>query len=133
MQSYVVRTKRFKSGDEEKLRYYGVPVTSGQIDEEYLAKEICEQSSLSEPDVVATILSLKRLIRKHLKNGYTVKLKGIGVFSVSACSEGFETPEQCTDSTVKAQRVCFKADDYLRGVLPEIKYQKVNRAKTKKP
>jgi len=131
MQSYVVRTKRFKSGDEEKLRYYGVPVVSGQIDEEYLAKEICERGSLTEPDVLATIFALKQLIRKHLKDGYSVKLKGIGLFSVSASSEGADTPEECTPAKVKAQRVCFKADDYLRGVLPEIKYEKVNRAKTK--
>lgn len=132
MQSYVVRTKKFKSGDEYKMRYYGVPVTSGQIDDEYLAKEISERSSLTEPDVLAAIASLKVLMRKYLKHGNTVRLKGIGLFSVSASSQGFDTPEECTDSTVKAQRICFKADDYLRGVLPEIKYQKVNRGSTKR-
>lgn len=67
MQSYVVRTKKYKSGDEMKLRYYGVPVTSGQIDDEYLAKEISERSSLTEPDVLAAIASLKVLMRKYLK------------------------------------------------------------------
>ncbi|NDV65349.1 HU family DNA-binding protein [Bacteroides sp. 224] len=129
MQSYVVRPKVDKSGAEEKTRYYGVPIISGQVDEELLATEICHRSSLTEADVLASIHSLKELIRQHLKNGDSVKLKGIGTFSVSASSEGCETPEECTPSKVKAQRVCFRADNYLRGVLEDIKYVKSGREK----
>lgn len=131
MQLYVVRSKIDKSGTEEKTLYYGVPVISGQIDEEYLAAEICERCSLTEADVLATICALKGCIQKHLEYGQSVKLKGIGTFSVSATSEGVETPQECTPSKVKAQRVCFRADNDMRGVLYRIKYQKSNRGKTK--
>lgn len=129
MQLYVVRPKVDKTGEEEKKSYYGVPVSSGQITEEDLAKEVCEQSSLTEADVISAIYSLKRLMHKHLKNGYHVRLKGIGTFSVSATSEGFDAPEACTPAQVKAKRVCFKADNEMRGVLEQIKYKKSEREK----
>ncbi|NDV65372.1 HU family DNA-binding protein [Bacteroides sp. 224] len=127
MQTYVVRPKIDKSGAKEKTLYYGVPIISGQVDEELLAAEICHRSSLTEADVLAAIHSLKDLIQEHLQHGNSVKLKGIGTFSVSASSEGCETPEACTPAKVKAQRVCFRADNHLRGVLHKIKYIKSNR------
>jgi len=131
MQLYVVRPKLDKSGKEEKIRYYGVPIISGQVDEEDLAAEICHRCSLTEADVLASISALKGLIQHHLEWGQSVKLKGIGTFSVSASSDGFETPEECTPAEVKAQRVCFRADNDMRSVISRIKYQKVNRKKTK--
>ena len=38
--AYVVRPKVDKSGETEKIRYYGVPVTSGQVSTEQLATYI---------------------------------------------------------------------------------------------
>lgn len=131
MQSYVVRSKVDKSGKEEKVRYYGTPVTSGQVTEADLAVEVTERCSLTTPDVLAAVSVLGSLIGEHLKMGETIKLTGIGTFSISASSDGFDTPEECTPATVKAKRVCFKADKGLRKVLGEMKYKKSNRAKTK--
>lgn len=129
--SYVVRKKLDKSGEQTITRYYGIPVTYGQIDEDYLAREICSRCSLTEGDVLAAVSALSDAMQKHLSNGCTVSLKGIGLFSVSASSKGCDTPEACTPAKVKAQRVCFKADPWMRSILPEIKYKRVNRKKTK--
>lgn len=131
MQLYVVRPKVDKSGKEEKVRYYGTPITSCQVTENELAVEVTERCSLTAPDVLAAVSVLGSLINEHLQKGETVKLSGIGTFSVSASSDGFDTPEECTPATVKAKRVCFKADNGLRKVLSEMKYKKSNREKTK--
>lgn len=131
MQLYVVRSKVDKTGEEEKVRYYGVPVVSGQVTEEHLAAEICERASLTRGDVLAVISALSDSMQNHLSNGYTVSLKGIGIFSVSASSEGVDEPEKCTPAKVKAQRICFKADNSLRSILENIKYKLTNRKKTK--
>lgn len=111
------------------MRYYGVPVLSGQVTSDEMAVEICERSSLTEADVIAAIHSLKRLIQEYLSYGKSVRLEGIGTFYVSASSKACETPEECTPAKVKAQRVCFTADRELRSVLPKIKYRKVNRGR----
>lgn len=129
--NYVVRKKIDKSSGQTITRYYGVPITRGQIDEDYLAHEICAQCSLTESDVLAAVSALSDVMQRHLKQGNTVSLKGIGLFTVSAGSEGCETEKECTPSKVKAQRICFKADRTMRSILPEIKYKKVNKKKTK--
>ncbi|NDV65729.1 HU family DNA-binding protein [Bacteroides sp. 224] len=131
MQSYVVRSKIDKSKKEERKLYYAVPVTSGQVDADQLAQEICVRCSLSSPDVLAAIRALSEVMQEHLSTGNTVYLKGIGLFSVSASSPGFETPQEVTPAKVKAQRICFKADNALRSILERIKYKFCERAKKK--
>lgn len=132
MPLYVVRSKVDKSKEEEKKRYYAVPVTSGQVDADYLAREISERCTLTSPDVLATISALSEVIQNHLQIGNTVYLKGIGLFSVSASSPGFDTPEEVTPAKVKAQRICFKADNTMKGILEKMKYKFSERAKKKK-
>lgn len=123
MAKYVVRKKKSVIGEKEKTLYYGVPVSSGVIDLEYIAKEICARSSLTEEDVIAAISAVARRTQHHLAKGDSVNLKGFGLFTVSASSEGCATPEECTPAKVKPQRVCFKADSYMRTTLANIKYE----------
>lgn len=132
MQLYVVRPKVDKSNKDEKVLYYGVPITSGQVDADFLAREICERCSLTSADVLATISALSEVMQHHLSIGNTVYLKGIGLFSVSASSPGFATAKECTPAKVKAQRICFKADNTFRGILERMKYKFCERAKKKK-
>ncbi len=127
MQLYIVRRKVFKSGDEEKEKYYGIPVTSQKVTEDDLAREISIRTSLTEPDVLAAVSALAQCIHEHLEEGDTVSLKGIGTFAVSGTSEGCDTPEECTPAKMKAQRVYFKADKWLRAVLEKIKYKRTER------
>lgn len=129
MQSYVVRSKVNKNEEKVKLLYYGVPVLTGQVTQEDLATEMCERTALEEGDALSAFHTLRRLMQKHLSQGKSVRLEGIGTFYVSASSEGCETPEACTPAKVKAKRVCFTADKELRSILPEIKYEQVNRPK----
>lgn len=131
MAKYVVRSKKDKSGEKEKTLYYGIPVSSGVIDLDYIAKEISVRSSLTEEDVIAAVSAVARLTRKHLATGDSVNLKGFGMFTVSASSEGCLTPEECTPSKVKPQRVCFKADSHMRMTLAEIKYEPREAKKSK--
>jgi len=131
MSLYVVRQKVDKSGEKEKVRYHGVPVSSGQVGMDELARNICERCSLTEADVYAAVIALADVMQTYLMKGNTVHLKDIGLFSISAGSEGYEKPDECTPSKVVAQRVCFKADKEMRSILPQIKYQRANREATK--
>ena len=127
MAKYVVRKKKNSIGKEEKMLYYGVPVSSGVIDLNYIAEEASVRSSLTPEDVIAAISSVSRLMREHLASGDTVNLNGLGIFTVSASSEGCQTPEECTPAKVKPLRVCYKADAEMRRVLAEIKYERKER------
>ncbi len=129
---YVVRKKLDLTKEEKQVRYCAVPVTSGQIDIHELAATICERCSLTRADVLATVSALSDVMQQRLRDGHTVKLDGIGIFSVSASSEAMERREQCTPSKVKAKRVCFKADKEMRLILNEIEYVNRDRFNTKK-
>lgn len=127
MAKYVVRTKKSVMGNREKGLYYGVPVGSGVIDLDYIAAEASVRSSFPPEDVIAAVGTVARLMRKHLAMGDSVTLPGLGIFTVSASSEGCQTPEECTPAKVKPMRVCYRANPEMRRVLAEIKYEKRER------
>ena len=60
--AYVVRPKVDKSGETEKIRYYGVPVTSGQVSTEQLATCISTRCTLSRGEILAAIIEIGREI-----------------------------------------------------------------------
>lgn len=121
---YVVRPKLDKSGEEEKIRYYGVPVTSGQITTAKLAERIAERCSLSKGDVLAAVCMMGELVLESLRSGYTVDLEDLGSLYLSAGSEGYEDPVKCTPRRVKARRICFKMSPSMRKEMKFIKFER---------
>ena len=80
--AYVVRPKVDKSGETEKIRYYGVPVTSGQVSTEQLATCISTRCTLSRGEILAAIIEIGREIQFQLDMGYTINLHGIGTLFI---------------------------------------------------
>ena len=77
--AYVVRPKVDKSGETEKIRYYGVPVTSGQVSTEQLATYISTRCTFSRGEILAAIIEIGREIQFQLDMGYTINLHGMKV------------------------------------------------------
>mgnify|MGYP000391058023 FL=1 len=90
---YVVRQKLDKTGAEDKVRYYGVPVTRGRVSTKKLADLVADRCSLSRGDVFASVCEIGGMILELLKDGHSVELDGLGDFYLSAGSEGFEDPK----------------------------------------
>lgn len=124
MALYTVKKKTDKSSDDEKVLYYAVPSSSSLKDIHELAEEISQDCSLTPGDVLSAVSALSVCLERHVLNGNSVKLPGIGVFSLAVSSPGFDTPEECTPSKVVAKRICFKADKKLRNKLPCVKFKK---------
>ena len=111
--NYSIRKKVDKTKKEVKELYYAVPVavqSRGGINEVELAEDIHDQSSLSAGDVLSALEQLPNIIARHLKDGRTVTIRGLGTFYPALSSEGFETPEECTPNKVRLTRICFRAD-----------------------
>ena len=121
---YVVREKLDKTGEEEKVRYYGVPVTCGRISTSRLATMVADRCSLSRGDVLAAVCELGSEICERLKEGYSVEMEELGDFYLSAGSEGFEHAEDCTPHRVKARRVCFRMAPQLRKSMRSVKFER---------
>src|SRR5665647_1010439 len=110
---YVVKTKRSGVG-EKALKHYAIPVRSGEISTRQLAEELSERCTLTETDIRATLIGLSKMIEEYLHKGFSVRLDDLGRFTLSATSEGYEVPEDCTASKVKAKKICFMADKRLK-------------------
>jgi predicted histone-like DNA-binding protein len=119
---YRVRKKR-SDISSNNTKYHAVPIYSGEISTRQLAKDLALISSLSEGDVLSTLCGLSPLIERYLHDGHTVRLDGLGLLSVSASSEGFSEPEECTPRRVKAKKICFRADVELKKQLKDIRFE----------
>ena len=122
--AYVVRPKVDKSGETEKIRYYGVPVTSGQVSTEQLATYISTRRTFSRGEILAAIIEIGREIQFQLDMGYTINLHGIGTLFLSAGSEGYENPKDCTPHRVKAKRLCIKANPEMKKFIKRLKFER---------
>jgi predicted histone-like DNA-binding protein len=126
------RVKRKRSSITDKtFKYHAVPIYSGEITTRQLARDLARISSLSEGDVLATLVGLSGLVGKYLHEGHKVRLEGLGLLSVSASSEGFDTPDDCTPRRVKPKKICFRAATDLKANLKNIRFEREKKDNTK--
>jgi predicted histone-like DNA-binding protein len=121
---YRVKTKTDKIGEAQEPKYYAVPVSRGTVNIRTLSERIAQRSSMSRGDVYGVIMGLTPLIEEYLHEGYSVKIDELGIFSLSATSKGFDTPEECTPHRVKAKKICFRADKRLKKELKWVKFER---------
>ncbi len=124
---YAVKKNIDKSGGADNVQYYATSISSGIVSTKELADILTQRSSLTAGDVVSTLIGLSELVQEKLQQGYKVRLDGIGILSLSVTSDGYDTPEGCTPSRVRAKRVCFRADTDLKKSLKKIKFRRADR------
>lgn len=74
--------------DGEKLWHLSLVKMRDVIVTQTLAEQIAEKSSLSAGDVHNVIRNLMSTMRMYLLNSYTVKLEGLGTFTMIAQTRG---------------------------------------------
>jgi predicted histone-like DNA-binding protein len=121
---YRVKTKPDNISKRETPRYYAIPVRAGIIDLKGIATKLAARSSLSEGDVYSTIAGMVSVIEDGLHDGYSVRVDGLGIFTLSASSEGYDNPEDCTPHRVKARKICYRADPALKKNLKSVKFKR---------
>lgn len=120
---YRVKTK-CSALKEKEIKYYAVPIRNEKVHIDYLAEELSHRCSLSKGDILSTLSGLVDLMEEHLHNGDSVYLDNLGIFTLSATSDGFNTPEECTPSKVRAQKICFRADNKLKKNLQFVQFER---------
>ncbi|MDR0789712.1 MAG: HU family DNA-binding protein [Bacteroidales bacterium] len=111
---YKVKKKKTSLSGELQYKFYASPKASGTINTDQVAKEIEDATTFTKSDVLGAIAALTAVIERRIKNGYSVKLNGLGTFSLSVTSEGFTDAAKCTPHKVKAGKICLRADSKLK-------------------
>ncbi len=122
---YSITKKTFvdKTGVEQ-TKFYPNSVAVGLYTTEDMARDISEASSFTEADMIGALRGMSDIIITKLKLGYNVKLDGVGIFSLSLTSEGFNSAEECKPSRIKVRKITFKADRKLKKEMIGLKFYK---------
>lgn len=120
---YRMQRKADRIGKKDP-KYYAIGLNDKVVDLNDLAGEIAQKNTLTRGDILATVVSLCEAMDRHLAEGEAVRIDGLGIFSISATSDGFENPEECTPSKVRAHRLCYLPDVERKKLLPHIKFER---------
>ena len=100
---------------EEPGKYYPQLLTMGKsVDEELIAYQVKELSSLSKGDIQSVITNFLDVVRTNLYAGHSVNIRNFGIFSMSANTEGSDTKAECTAKKIKSMRINFRASKSIR-------------------
>lgn len=97
------------ASEDGKKKWYPRLFKKGTVDTMELAVEIAERSSLTPGDVYNVIQNLFSSMRLHLLNSETVRLEGLGSFTVKAHSDGngVDDPEEVTSKQINYLTIQF--------------------------
>lgn len=105
-------------------KFYAAAVSNGDVDLETLAGMISYQSTLTDSDCYAVLLSLEHNIIKELEQGRIVRLGHLGNFQVGLSSTGKETAAEVTSNDITNNRILFRPGKKLRVMLGRLSYRK---------
>jgi predicted histone-like DNA-binding protein len=96
-------------------KYYPQLVTMGRrMTKEKIIYMMKDKSSLSAGDIESVTTNFIDIIGNSLLEGYSVHIPRLGLFSLSAKSEGSYTEELCTPKKIKSIHVNFRPAANLR-------------------
>jgi predicted histone-like DNA-binding protein len=111
---YIISRKKFKDKNAQtQEKFYATGILSGNVETKEVAKLIQQATSLTEADIYGALMALSQVLCNQLKQGKSVKLDGIGTFSLSLTSKPSSTAANVPHKSVKVSKICFKADRTL--------------------
>lgn len=105
-------------------KHYALVEPTGTTDIDGLSAIISNQSTGSRPDVYLVIMGLLDAINQELADGRRVQLGKLGTFSLSVTSEGKETSQEVTASSIKKARIIYRPGAETRAMLKTLQYEK---------
>lgn len=102
--------------DGERLFYPRLVKIRRAVDTDELAEMIAEKSSLTPGDVHSVVRNLMSVMRSKLLNGRSVRLNGLGTFTIIARAggQGVKTAEEVSSAQIKGLR-CRFTPEYKRS------------------
>jgi len=136
---FKARQSTLKSKDGKKkwfpvLMKFGKPVSLLEM-----AEEVAEKSSLTPGDTLSVSQNLMRVMSRHLMNSRSVRLDGLGTFTVIAKARGtgVDKEEDVNSGQINGLRIRFtpeytrnKAQGTTRAMFAKLEYAKWGESKS---
>ena len=98
-----------------KLWHLNLMKAGGTVATQQLAEVIAEKSSLTAGDVQNVVRNLMSVMREYLLNSRSVRLDGLGTFTMKACTrgKGVESADKVSPNQITALK-CRFTPEYTR-------------------
>jgi predicted histone-like DNA-binding protein len=106
-------------------KFHAHPVHGREVSLENLTKSIEKTSTVSGADIRAVLYAMVEEAVGGLEDGRIIRLGDLGSLRISLSSEGKDTAEEVTPSTVKKASVIFTPGKKLQEMLRNIKFTKI--------
>ena len=111
--------------DRTEKKFYALAQKTGDTRMDELCDEIVQISALSKSDVYGVLYALLEVLPRHLTNGRSVHLEGLGSFRISLRSSTEDSEDDVDVHSIKGARVLFTTGKDLKKALSNLKYRKV--------
>ena len=107
-------------------KWYAIKANTGRVNLEQMSSDITEFCSLSEPDVLAVIRALLKLMPRYIKDGKIIEMGSLGNLRLNFSSTGHATEEEVSGSSIYRPRLSFYANSKLQETLNNLKFSKID-------
>lgn len=121
--------KRAKPGKKSSdgMVYYPYPNNRKKYTLEDLVQSISSKSTLSSPDIHATVIALIDEIIDHTGSGDIVDIEDLGTFKLNLKSELQDSEEDVSAKCIKGNHLVFIPSTFIKKRLKYIKYRKARK------
>lgn len=107
---------------ELETTYYPRATKTGEIDLDELAEQISNDTTVTQADCYAVIISLVSAVSKELENGKIVRVGHLGSFQISVKGTGSATKEEVSPKNVKSASIVFRPGKKFKTMLQHLKF-----------
>ncbi len=88
-------------------KWYGRAVSMGRVKTADLAEEISHSTTVTRADIMAVLIELTQVMKKHLQNSMTVELDGLGDFRVGLKTKVADKAEDFTAANIYGYQILY--------------------------
>ena len=118
--------ERVNPQDRTKKKFYASANSTGSTTAKELGTEIEQISALSGADVQSVLYLLTDLIPRHLAEGKSVHLGGLGNLRIIVSSNGEDSAEKVDVHSIKSARIVFTPSRELSKITADLHYKKLS-------
>ncbi len=121
---FTVVAKKNPQKANEPQKYYANIVGDGKTTLDDLAKHAASVSTVSKADILAVLESTFTKIAEDIAEGKIVYVGEYFTVQAGGSSEGMDTPEAVTASSIKAIRTIFRPGKMIKDALKLASYRR---------
>ncbi len=122
---FKILEKSNPNNPNEEKKYYASIAYGEAINDDVLVKKMAKLCSVNNIDLSTSLLALSCVIQQELKQGKTIKIKGIGTFYPAIKSEGTSDSKKANKSLIKEVSASFRPSSELKTALATADLERV--------